>query len=86
MFTKQKSDENKVLLAAAKDFLGGWTRDQLYDHDALLNGVKQFAKNQREQFPDVDIDRIRGRFFRAAAILRGRYYRNEGQQNREAAR
>ena len=86
MFTKQKSDENKVLLAAAKDFLGGWTRDQLYDHDALLDGVKQFAKNQREHFPDVDMDRIRGRFFRAAAILRGRYYRNEGQQNREVVR
>lgn len=86
MFTKQKSDENKVLLAAAKDFLGGWTRDQLYDHAALRDGVKQFAVNQREQFPDVDMDRIRGRFFRAAAVLRGRYYRNEGQQNREAVR
>ena len=82
MFNQQMADENKAMFAAAKAYLGNWSKDQLYNSDLLQQAAAIFAERMSAKFPGVTQERIRARFYRAAATLRGRHYRNEGLQNR----
>ena len=86
MFNQQMADENKAMFATAKAYLGNWSKDQLYNSDLLQQAAAIFAERMSAKFPDVTQERIRARFYRAAATLRGRHYRNEGLQNREVGR
>lgn len=71
MFTKQNSEENKIVTAAALNHLREWTLDQLCDFESLKGEAKIFCGKMALEHPEIPSARVKARFFVATRRARG---------------